>query len=498
MWSYTITTTDVDLLRQSTRELYSKIELLNSNFKIVDHLEGTLINDDVSINANSDVRRTYNCSLFVTDSTFEIAKDSKIWIDRMIRPYVGMKNLKNGEIVWYLMGTYKISSTSVTYNATTHTLNLTCNDLMCSLENEYGGIVGHAYKYKIEAGENVRTVILGLLRDAHITNYHVGLILEEIPYDLEFDHEASYYDMLKKVLDLFAEGWQMYFDIYGTFIWEPIPISMDDEIRIDNTTMQSLLIQENRSDNFSGIYNKTIVYGKVLEPEYYGDDVTLSDNVYHAKVDKYNVGSDTMIDSSSYIEYRNFDMIGLKINAPNTGKPTYININGIGKVPICDDDGDYLEPNQFKANEVWVFRYRQKNDRGFSDFYCLGQYMPYGEYTEDSEDVLYSTKNVGKELLQVIELDSIYSDDLARQRAVYETYLKCRRLDTINLNMMAVYWLDVNQKVEYQPIGSEKPYQYLINSISYNSTDGTMSVSLQRFYDDYTVFYKKMNGTYKR
>ena len=31
-----------------------------------------------------------------------------------------------------------------------------------------------------------------------------------------------------------------------------------------------------------------------------------------------------------------------------------------------------------------------------------------------------------------------------------------------------------------------------------NSTDGTMSVSLQRFYDDYTVFYKKMNGTYKR
>ena len=66
------------------------------------------------------------------------------------------------------------------------------------------------------------------------------------------------------------------------------------------------------------------------------------------------------------------------------------------------------------------------------------------------------------------------------------------------MNMMAVYWLDVNQKVEYQPIGSEKPYQYLINSISYNSTDGTMSVSLQRFYDDYTVFYKKMNGTYKR
>lgn len=500
MSSYTITATDMYLLKQSTRELYSKVELLNSSFKIVDQLEGDLISDDISISASSDVRRTYNCTLFVTDSTFEIAKDSKIWIDRIIRPYIGMKDLRTGQIVWYLMGTYKMSSTNVTYDATTHTLSLTCNDLMCSLETEYGGIVGHAYQYKIKAGEDVRTSIIGLLNDAKIKNYNIGLISEKIPYDLEFDYGSSYYDMLHQILELFVEGWQMYFDINGTFIWEPIPLAIEDSIVLDNTTMQELLIQETRNDNFSGVYNKTIVYGKVLEPQYYSDNTTLSNNVYSATVDKYNVDSSAMIDTSSYIEYRNFDTIGLKLSAANTGAITHININGLGNVPICKDNGDYIEANHFKANEVWVFKYRKQNDKGFADFYCLGQYLPHGEYTEDSKDVLYSTANVNKTLLQVIELDSIYSDDLAYQRAVYETYLKCRRRDTINLNMMAVYWLDVNQKVEYIPIGAntDTPYQYLVDNISYNSTDGTMSVSLQRFYDDYTVFYKKMNGTYKQ
>ena len=147
MGTYNITAEDMYLLKQSTKELYSKVELLNSEFKIVDQLEGNLISDDLSVSSDSSVRRTYNCSLFVTDSTFEIARDTKIWIDRMIRPYVGVKNMMTGNIIWYLMGTYKISSTSVSYDATTHTLDLSCNDLMCTLDAEFSGCV-EGYNFK--------------------------------------------------------------------------------------------------------------------------------------------------------------------------------------------------------------------------------------------------------------------------------------------------------------------------------------------------------------
>ena len=496
MGTYNITAEDMYLLKQSTKELYSKVELLNSEFKIVDQLEGNLISDDLSVSSDSSVRRTYNCSLFVTDSTFEIARDTKIWIDRMIRPYVGVKNMMTGNIVWYLMGTYKISSTSVSYDATTHTLDLSCNDLMCTLDAEFSGCV-EGYNFKIPASEDVRTSIIGLLKDAGVSQYKVDLIDEQIPYDLEFDLGSSYYDMLNGILELWVESWQMYFDIYGTFIWEPIPIAIEDEIVLDNETMQYLLIQETRDDNFSNVFNKTIIYGKMIEPDYYTEVCTYNNGTYSANVGSYYDDSGELIETNSYTEYRNFDKIAIKIPSVNSSDTTYINANKLGNIMVCNDNGDAIEPNTLEADLIYVFKYRKTNPNKQQDFYLLGQYLPYGEYTEDSDEVLYSTKNVGRVLLHEIELDSIYSDDLARQRAAYETYLTCRRRDTISLDMMAVYWLDVNEKVEYRPTGSNETYQYLVQDISLNSTDGTMSVTLQRFYDDYTVFYKKMHGTYK-
>lgn len=529
-----ITAEDMYLLKQSTKELYSKVELLNEDFKIVDQLVGNLISDDLSVDSTSSVRRTYNCNLFVTDSTFELARNTKIWINRIIRPYIGIKNIKTDQIVWYLMGTYKIGSTSVSYDATTHTLNLSCNDLMCTLDAEYSGCV-EGYSFKIPAGEDARTSIIGLLKDAKVAKYNVGLINKEIPYDLKFDYGASYYDMLSKILELWEEGWQMYFDIDGTFVWEPLPIAFEDDIVLDSNTMRYLLIQENRDDNLSRVYNKTIVYGKMLEPTYYSGEVTYENNVYSAKVETYN--ADTWIETKSYkkydvvhyvvkdedtvfmaiqdvpanteptntaywsvvqkqdsyVEYRKGDLVGLKLSAENTGDETYININGLGNIIVTDDNGKNIPAKTFKADEVYIFRYRKAYPNNTNNFYLLGQYLPYGEYTEKSKDVFYSTTNVGKVLLQEIQLDSIYSDDLANQRAAYETYMSCRRRDTVSLKMMCVYWLDVNQKVSYQPIDSDEVHQYLIQSITLNSTDGTMTVTLQRFYDDYTTFYKKMN-----
>ena len=67
--AYIVEQRDIEILRQSSRNLYLKLELLNHDFKVIDSLEGNLISDSLSIDAESDIRRTYSCELFVKPST---------------------------------------------------------------------------------------------------------------------------------------------------------------------------------------------------------------------------------------------------------------------------------------------------------------------------------------------------------------------------------------------------------------------------------------------
>lgn len=86
------------------------------------------------------------------------------------------------------------------------------------------------------------------------------------------------------------------------------------------------------------------------------------------------------------------------------------------------------------------------------------------------------------------EYDNIYSNDLAEQRARYEIYLKARLHDNINITCVPIYWLDVNQIIEYRlPNSTSKENDYwLIKSISTDiSIDGTQTINAMRYYSEY-------------
>ena len=87
------------------------------------------------------------------------------------------------------------------------------------------------------------------------------------------------------------------------------------------------------------------------------------------------------------------------------------------------------------------------------------------------------------------EYDNIYSDDLAQQRARYEIYLKARLHDSINIKSVPIYWLDVNQIVDYTlPNNTTEENDYwLVKSISTDvSTNGIQSISAIRYYPEYS------------
>ena len=118
-----ITQDDYNILRQSYIKQYIKLDLLDFNMNVVDELSGNLIGLSVTVDANADLRRSCECSLVVTDSSFEIKSGSKIWLDKYIRPWIGYLNMRTGNIQWYNQGIYLINAPSYQYDAATYTLS---------------------------------------------------------------------------------------------------------------------------------------------------------------------------------------------------------------------------------------------------------------------------------------------------------------------------------------------------------------------------------------
>jgi len=157
---YKPTQEDMELPLQGYIEAKIKIELLDSNFKTIDTLQDALISDNYSIDANSDIRRTYEGTFYVKDSSFFIGENKKIWTDKYIRVWRGRKSTKTGEIIWYNIGVYLFNDTSYTYNETTKQLTISCVDLMSKLNNTFSGQITGALTFQIPCEQTITKEVI--------------------------------------------------------------------------------------------------------------------------------------------------------------------------------------------------------------------------------------------------------------------------------------------------------------------------------------------------
>lgn len=462
-----ITQTDKNIVNQTVKELSVIVELLNSDMKVLDYIEGKLISDSFSIDANSAVRRTYSMELIVTDSSIVLGEGKRIWMDKYIRPYVGIKELRTGEIIKYPKGTFTMIDSSYSYNATTNTLSLSCTDLMSELNGERNGVLKSSIKY--EEGANVRELIISLLSETVVKKYILsdmdGLT---IPYEMEFESTQTYYDVLNEIISLFSY-FEMFFDIDGTFVIQKIPHQDSDNIILTSEFLAPLVISENISTSFKDVYNRIVVWGQELEPDY-----STSNCTYDALTNTYNA----TITFKEGQTLSNFDLYSILIPQTN-GLNTKLNINGT-TLYISDDKGVHIPAGTF-ADTYNVFKYRKINN----DFYWLGEFQVYAEASETNTLSPFHKSKIG-EITKVLtgdEYSKIYSNSLAQDRANYELYHATRLQETINLNMIDIPWLDVNWLIEYQSYTTKDTNKYVIKQITGSTTSGTIDVSMVLFYD---------------
>ena len=477
-----ITQNDYNIIKQKNTERYIKLNLLDFNYNIVDELSGNMLSCSVRCDADSDLRRSCNVSFVVTDSGYEVGAGNRIFLDRYIQLYIGLKNIYTQEIQWYNQGIYLIDAPSYEYNAITHTLTFAGLDLMSKLTGARNGQLP-GIPTVIKQGENVRKAIIATLALGGFTKYiveecKVGGTIQPVPYDIQIDQGGYVFDILSKLRDILPK-YQMYFDVEGVFHYEPIPSGEDDPVLITDDIWDSVVTGETVSTDFTTVKNYIEVYGRTHEVQYYDANPTFA---YVAQV-MWNLSFNIPAYQDS-----EYSLIGFTMPSASglpSGGIMRVSINGtfIGTLLIS--------ANALQANQYYVIQRIPINNRG-NNFEFLGGLQAKSIWQDTNpESPFYVNGPVGiiREVLCGGEYENITSDDLAQQRAEIEGYWKCRLNDNITLNVVPIPWIDVNIVVSHAPKQGDVTNRYIIKSYSvdYGSVSSTMSVTMITFYPYYPM-----------
>ena len=313
------------LTKANNRKIKIKINLLSFQFNTLASLEGNTISGKIQIDANADIRRVVDISLLVTDSSFDVGEDKKIWLDKYIQLYVGMVDF-NDETEWINMGIYLIDNPTMTYDPTTHTLDFQAYDLMSKMTGLRNGQL-KGVPSLIPSGSSIRgTMASAVSQLGGFNKFIINDNPQTVPYDIKIDAGGYVYDIISKLRDISA-NWETFFDVDGQFIYQPISAYNDDEIIADEDLFNKLILRYQNNINFQNVKNVIEVFGKSLNPDRYGDVATLSGSTYSITLSDFNGITPGMT-------------IGFTTPASNgTVSNAKLKINNLTALPLVNEDG---------------------------------------------------------------------------------------------------------------------------------------------------------------
>ena len=459
---------------QRVRNLSINVYLLNSNMQIVNQLSGKVIAGNISIDANSDIRRTCNIDMVMKGAEFDI----EIWVNKYARIETGIENIVTGEIDWINQGVYLINNPVITYSGSESRLSFQGLDLMAKLTGLRNGYLTDL-QTQIAQGSSIRNSMISTLALAGFTNYIIEDNPIPTPYQINIDVSGTVFDILKELRDIIP-NYEIFFDVNGTFIYQKIPTGANDPILVDNTTWKNVVLSVEKTKEFDKIKNSIYVYGKNIEPNYFETAPTTWNN-------STKVLSVTLGQVSSELDIPPNAIIGFI--TPLLDESTLI-----GEYPMISING--WTPKLIYGSDTYAIRGLVKNE-----FLCIRAYGYGGGYSyvgkqqilavakdDNPNSPYYIGGSMGEIKFPCIggDYDNIWSDDLAYQRAKYELYLRARMFDSITMNNIPLYYLDVNIKIQHQIADGFESNQYIIKSVSTDlSATGTQNIQAIRFYPEY-------------
>lgn len=461
-----ITQAMYDVTNQKAKNIQLRINLLNFSYQTVDSLEGVSLSGDISTNATSDLRKTCQVSLAITGSTFDVQAGGRIFLDRYIQIYVGVEHIRTGEIVWFNKGIFLINAPSYLYEAETNTLTFEGLDLMSKMTGARNGyLIG--VTYKIPQGSNIRDAIIAVLQEAGFTRYIVENVEQTVPYDMTFDQGSTQYTVLAALRDILPQ-YQIYFDVDGVFHYDMIPSGADENVVVDDSTWEKVVLSEQIDVDFESVKNVIEVYGRTHDVQHYSTTTTLA-------------GSTLSLAIASLSTLAEHIMIGFTTPSAVSDNIS-LSVNSFGSKELVDSKGNRI--TSLDNNTYYVASYRADGKWLF-----LGHLQAYATISDTNPDSPFYIGNDAGEIRIALfggDYDNIMSDELAAERCSFELYTRCRLNDNITLTCVPIYYLDVHQLVSYTTHNNIATNKYMIQSIS-TSLDptGTQTVKMSRYYPFY-------------
>ena len=133
--------------RISLKEEFAKITILNWQERPIEDIQGKVSSGTLNMNGNSSLRRTCNLTILIDENNSNITSvKNSLSINKKIKLDIGIKNntsqYSEYDIIWFPLGTYIISSVSITNtNSQITSASLQLKDKMCLLNGECGGLL---------------------------------------------------------------------------------------------------------------------------------------------------------------------------------------------------------------------------------------------------------------------------------------------------------------------------------------------------------------------
>lgn len=471
-----------DVLNQPYRTLHAKIELLNFQFLTIDEIQGVVTDGSLRVDANSDIRNTCDIEMVVKGNSYKIEPGGKIWLNSYIRVWVGVETNKPiyetteqgrtlaygvGDIVWFNKGIYLINQPTLSYNAETHMLKFEGVSLMAKLTGLRNGQL-EGTPVKIDSGSTISGVIGATLEEQGFKDYIITTKENEetLPNDIEFDIGPTSYDIISQVRDVYI-NYQTYFDENGVFHYEPIPSGDNEVISATHEVFDKLAMGYDVSTNFEDVKNYIEVYGKTHDTEFYAD-CTIENGMYKATIE----------DVFSINELEDV-LVGITVPRQLSGS-VYIKINTFDAVQIVAKDGE-IDLSDDEA--YYIIAYDGEDDV----FYYYGHLQAQGFAKDDNPASPFYVGENNENAIRLVltggDYDVINSDELAAQRARFELYQRCRLNDTLTIQCVPIYYLDVYNLIEVKLPDEDIAKQYIIQSINTNLGEGEIqTIVASRYY----------------
>lgn len=493
---------------QPYRNIDINLELLDFNYYVLDEISGVATSASFSINADSDIRRTCNINMILKDdyNKNNLLKNiywksgNPFWFDKYLRINIGIEDMLTGEMVWNNQGIYMINEPNLTYDAETNSLSFSGVDLMGMLTGLRNGNldgVGHS----IPVGTNIRSAMIDIIKEQGFSKYVImNPPQETTPYEIKTGADGKSYDLLSDLRDI-NPNWEMFFDVNGVFYYQPIVDNVSSVQNVtpfvDAETFEILNSSSELNTSFGDVKNYVEVYGKAIETAYVASSVNISNNVLEITI------AESSFENNSIYDYS--FTLGDIPDAPTLLSTPISQIS----LTIGDNTNKTITlPNPILYNNMsYIFRITGGETASAWTYKYLGYAQPFGLAWDDNEespfyvgneitsydyispmDVIYNKPKFERQVRIVLsggEYDNIYSNDLAMQRAKYELYLRSTLHDNIQITLVPIYWMDVNQIIEYKVPNEDDVSYWLVKSVSTDfSVSGEQTITAIRYYFD--------------